>query len=55
MTVVTLHTRLDHQAGLVLGGDVAQLVLRSSSSADFGRNANAAVPSAPSRSAAGGY
>jgi len=40
MTVVTLHTRLDHQAGLVLGGDVAQLVLRSSNSADFGRNAN---------------
>jgi hypothetical protein len=36
------------------GRDVAQLVLRSSNSADFGRNANAAAPAASSRNT-GGY
>jgi PAP2 superfamily protein len=44
-----VHTRLDHEAGLTLGRNVAQFVLRSSNSADFGRNANAATPSAPGR------
>jgi hypothetical protein len=49
-----VHTRLDHESGLALGRDVAQLVLRSSNSADFGRNANAAAPAASSRNT-GGY
>ena len=49
-----VHTRLDHESGLALGREVAQLVLHSSTSADFGRNANAAVPAASSRYP-GGY
>ncbi len=49
-----VHTRLDHEAGLALGRDVAQLVLHDASSADFGRNANAAAPAASSRYP-GGY
>jgi membrane-associated phospholipid phosphatase len=51
-----VHTRLDHEAGLALGQNIARLVLHSSNAADFGRNANAAsVPSAPSRTVTGGY
>jgi PAP2 superfamily len=49
-----VHTRLDHEAGLTLGGSVAQFVLRNSKSADFGRNPNAATPSAPA-GYVGGY
>jgi PAP2 superfamily len=49
-----VHTRLDHESGLALGRDVAQFVLRTSNSADFGRNANAATPAASSRNT-GGY
>ncbi len=48
-----VHTRLDHEAGLALGRNVAQLVLRSSNSADFGPNPKAATPSAPGRYASG--
>lgn len=49
-----VHTRLDHEAGLTLGRDVAQLVLRSSKSADFGANPKArATPSAPGRYTSG--
>ncbi len=44
-----VHTRLDHEAGLVLGRNVAQFVLRSSNSADFGADVKAATPSAPGR------
>jgi membrane-associated phospholipid phosphatase len=50
-----VHTRLDHEAGLTLGRNVAQLVLRTSKSADFGANPNAATPSAPARRTASGY
>ncbi len=46
-----VHTRLDHEAGLTLGRDVAQLVLRTSKSADFGANSKAATPTVPARSA----
>jgi hypothetical protein len=48
-----VHTRLDHEAGLTLGHDVAQFVLRTSKSADFGANPKAATPSAPGRYASG--
>ena len=50
-----VHTRLDHQAGLELGRDVARLVLRNSTSADFGASSKAAAPSTPGRVATGGY
>jgi hypothetical protein len=50
-----VHTRLDHEAGLTLGRDVAQLVLRSSKSADFGANSRAATPSAPAGRYSSGY
>ncbi len=40
-----VHTRLDHVAGLELGQDVAQFVLRSSKKADFGVKLRA--PAAP--------
>jgi hypothetical protein len=50
-----VHTRLDHEAGFTLGRNVAQFVLRSSKSADFGANPKAAATSgAPSRYV-GGY
>jgi hypothetical protein len=49
-----VHTRLDHEAGLTLGRNVAQLVLRSSKSADFGANAKATTNSTPGRYV-GGY
>jgi hypothetical protein len=49
-----VHTRLDHQAGLKLGRDVAQLVLRDSRKAGFGvdKRSDAPAPAAPS---VGGY
>jgi hypothetical protein len=50
-----VHTRLDHESGLALGRSVAQFVLRSANSADFGRNANAATPSSAPGRYAGGY
>jgi membrane-associated phospholipid phosphatase len=49
-----VHTRLDHEAGLTLGRDVANFVLRSSKSADFGAKAQSAAPAAPARYP-GGY
>jgi hypothetical protein len=42
-----VHTRLDHEAGLELGRDAAQLVLRSSKSADFDVNSRSAVRPLP--------
>ena len=49
-----VHTRLDHEAGLELGRDVAQLVLRASRTPEFGVTARPAAPAAPA-GAAGGY
>jgi hypothetical protein len=49
-----VHTRLDHEAGLTLGRDVANFVLRTSKSADFGAKAQSAAPAAPARYP-GGY
>jgi hypothetical protein len=49
-----VHTRIDHNAGLDLGRDVAQLVLRSSKAADFGAEMRSAAPRAPV-TATGGY
>jgi hypothetical protein len=49
-----VHTRLDHEAGFALGRSVAQLVLHSANSADFGRNANAAPIAAAAPSSAPG-
>ncbi len=49
-----VHTRLDHEAGLELGHDVAQFVLRDSKSSDFGvesKSSNAGTTAQP----AGGY
>jgi hypothetical protein len=42
-----VHTRLDHESGLGLGRDVANLVLRSSKSADFGTKSTPMAPAAP--------
>ena len=50
-----VHTRLDHEAGFALGRSVAQFVLRTANSADFGRNTNAATPAVPSYTYPGGY
>jgi hypothetical protein len=49
-----VHTRLDHEAGLTLGRDVANFVLRTSKSVDFGAKAQSAAPAAPARYP-GGY
>ncbi|MEA2655524.1 MAG: hypothetical protein QOI23_889 [Chloroflexota bacterium] len=49
-----VHTRLDHQAGLKLGRDVAQLVLRDSRKAGFGVDERPAAP-APAAPSVGGY
>jgi hypothetical protein len=49
-----VHTRLDHQAGLKLGRDVAQLVLRDSRKAGFGVDERPAAP-APAAPLVGGY
>ena len=49
-----VHTRLDHEAGLELGRDVAQFVLRDSKSSDFGvesKSPNAGTTAQPP----GGY
>src|SRR5216683_1323988 len=49
-----VHTRLDHEAGLELGRDVAQFVLRDSKSSDLGvesKSSNASTTAQP----AGGY
>jgi membrane-associated phospholipid phosphatase len=48
-----VHTRIDHEAGLELGRDVAQLVLRSSKSADFGANSRSAASAEPARNTSG--
>ncbi len=45
-----VHTRLDHESGLELGRDVAQLVLRESKSSDFGvesKSSNAGTTAQP--------
>ena len=45
-----VHTRLDHEAGLELGRDVAQFVLRESKSSDFGvesKSSNAGTTAQP--------
>jgi membrane-associated phospholipid phosphatase len=44
-----VHTRIDHVAGLELGRDVVQQVLRSSKSANFGVKSRSAEPAAPAR------
>jgi len=49
-----VHTRPDHESGLKLGGNVAQLELRSSKSGDFGGNSQSGAPVAPARKT-GGY
>jgi hypothetical protein len=49
-----VHNRLDHEAGLALGRSVAQLVLHSANSADFGRNAKAAAAASAAPSSAPG-
>jgi membrane-associated phospholipid phosphatase len=48
-----VHTRLDHEAGLTLGRDVAQFVLRESKSSNFGVKSKASNATAPR--VAGGY
>jgi membrane-associated phospholipid phosphatase len=51
-----VHTRLDHEAGLALGGDVAQFVLKESKSSDFGVESKSKSSStATTRTAAGRY
>jgi membrane-associated phospholipid phosphatase len=44
-----VHTRLDHQSGLVLGRNVAQFVLRESKSSDFGVEKKSSKPRTPAR------
>jgi hypothetical protein len=44
-----VHTRLDHVAGLALGQDVAQFVLRNSKTANFGVKSRSGEPAAPAR------
>ena len=49
-----VHTRLDHESGLKLGRDVAQLVLRDSKKGDFGVGARSGDSGASARTT-GGY
>ena len=42
-----VHTRIDHVAGLALGQNVAQFVLRNSKKADFGVKSRSSAPAAP--------
>ena len=48
-----VHTRLDHEAGLALGGDVAQFVLHASKSPDFGLGSKSSSTGTPA--GIGGY
>jgi len=52
-----VHTRLDHEAGLELGRDVARFVLGESKSSDFGvesKSSDTTTPATPIRGI-GGY
>jgi hypothetical protein len=49
-----VHTRIDHNAGLILGRDVAQFVLGSSKTGEFGATMQSAPPTS-SAAGMGGY